>query len=348
MPSNIDRTIAIWQALHPTSWFSPAHRAEESDPLRPFHKDTSGTYWTSLDARETVPLGYTYPLLDRTAHLTPSGTYDAPAHQRAIITSLTDTYNAARSAAEKAALTADSPTSPGLRLTSLSALLAATPDPALPMDRIVPDYAVNVLYEKMALAGRQFTVHVFVGRVPSRTPFDFNDPEGSLVGEVFNFTSPAPVPTDAHASVDAGAAAGCANCARQAAEHARATGRVVLTNALITRWKQRLVHTPREGMDGPKVLEGMQPEVVVPFLRANLRWRVTTADDGRVVEDLEGTVPSVKVAVVVGKAQHFADGGKLSRFWDYRPAYEVTRGQPGGVDESDGLYPAGGEWRPGV
>lgn len=201
----------------------------------------------------------------------------------------------------------------------------------------------------MALAGRQFTVHIFVGRVPTRTPFDFNDPEGSLVGEVFNFTSPPPVPTDAHASVDAGAAAGCANCARQAAEHARATGRVVLTNALITRWKQRLVHTPRDGVvPGVKVLEGMQPEVVVPFLRANLRWRVTTADDGRVVEDLEGQVPSVKVAVVVGKAQHFADGGKLSRFWDYRPAYEVTRGQPGGVDERDGLYPAGGEWRPGV
>ena len=180
--------------------------------------------------------------------------------------------------------------------------------------------------------GQPFTVHVFVGKVPANIPFDFHDPEGSLVGEVFNFTSP-----------DEGEE-GCANCAGQAANRTLATGRVVLTNALITRWKQQLTHTPDPSDDGPTVLASMQPNDVVPFLATHLHWRVT-ANTGLV--DF-ADVPSVKVALVVGKAEHFGDPAKLSRYHDYRPAYQVTAGKPGGVGPEDGLYPPGSEWQPDV
>jgi tyrosinase len=182
----------------------------------------------------------------------------------------------------------------------------------------------------MDFGGQPFTVNIFIGKVPTAIPFDFHDEEGSLVGQVYNFTSP-----------DEGEVR-CENCAGQAIQKTLATGRVVLTNSLITRWKDALTHTPNPGVTGPTVLASMEPTDVVPFLAANLHWRITAANG---LVDF-AAVPSVKVAVVVGKAEHFADDTKLSHYHGYRPAYEITAGKPGGVGPEDNLYPEGLEWRP--
>lgn len=329
---NVDRTIAIWQALHDKAWFDPARNPLSANVagrnLRPFHRAVNGAYWTSDTVRQLAPLGYTYPTLDKQPYIK-DGVYNVQEHLSAINFEINDKYGSARAAAIKMALTAD-PGQEGLPLGSLSHVLAAVAPEEADRDRTVNDYAVNVLYEKMGLQGRTFTIHVFVGKVPANIPFDFHDPEGSLVGQVFNFTS-----------ADDGND-GCDNCAAQAANRTLATGRVVLTNALITRWKNQLTHTPDEGVNGPTVLASMDPNDVVPFLAANLHWRIT-ADIGLVGFD---QVPSVKVAVVVGKADHFADATKLSHYHDYRPAYQVTAGKPGGVGPEDNLYPAGSDWQP--
>ncbi|KAK3361986.1 common central domain of tyrosinase-domain-containing protein [Lasiosphaeria ovina] len=344
---NMDRTIAIWQAIHEgkDDWFNLDDAGEKEAaeaPLRPFHKDTQGSYWDSNDARNITSLGYTYPILDKQPYIADS-VYDRQAHLNAIKSELTDKYNAARNAAEKSVISADPGDTDGIPLMSMKAMIAAAPDRDGVLGGTFDDYAVNVAYEKMALGGRQFTVHIFVGKVPSTLPYDFQDPEGSLVGQVVNFTSLA---TEA-----GGGGQGCTKCTQQAVDRTQATGRVVLTNGLITRWKQQLVHTPRPstsssgGSPPPAVLASMSPVDVVHFLEANLHWRVTTDDDGLLVDDLDAVLPSLKVSLVAGKAQHFPDPAELSRFWDYRPAYQVTAGRPGGAKREDSLYPAGEEWQ---
>lgn len=190
--------------------------------------------------------------------------------------------------------------------------------------------------DRFALGGRPYTIHIFVGRVPDRLPYTFDDPEGSLVGQVYTFSSPA----DRQGTSELG----CVNCRTQEAAEIESSGTVVLTNALITRWKNQLVHTPRQRLEGepeiPRVLASMEPEDVVPFLKTNLRWRVTSPEGLVPVEELQ----SLRVSVAVGKADHYADPTKLSRFYDYKGANEVTRDRPQGAGPEDGLYPPGWDY----
>lgn len=69
----VDRLLAIWQALYPDSWVVPGNerygsatvaagtRTDENTPLRPFHSDGKGNFWTSKAVRDIEQLGYSYP-----------------------------------------------------------------------------------------------------------------------------------------------------------------------------------------------------------------------------------------------------------------------------------------------
>ena len=50
-------------------------------------------------------------------------------------------------------------------------------------------------------------------------------------------------------------------------------------------------------------------------------------------------IPFLKVSAAVGKADHYGDRAESSRIYDYKGAYEVTQGRPGGAGPEDGLYP---------
>ncbi|KAF7537431.1 hypothetical protein G7054_g3742 [Neopestalotiopsis clavispora] len=335
---NVDRLIAIWQMLHDTEWFDgtdardedagtfsikPYHKDKPTDVLRPFRKNDAGDYWTSDAVSEVTALGYTYPELEKWQYKSPDGTWNKELHLQTLKEYLNRNYNSSWSAAEKSELTADPGQTDGLQLASLSALTVHKE----PIDLIgVDDYVINVIYEKFALKGKQFTIHVFVGHVPEQVPYTFQEP-GTQVGQVINFSMEAPPSDDAD---------GCGNCAKQAASHSEATGRVVLTNALITRWKNQIEHVPADP-SGPSVLGGMDPENVVKFLKHHLHWRVTSS--GQLVEPTD--IPSLKVSLAVGKADHFADRAKMSKFYNYNAAYDVTQGRPNGAGPEDGLYPPG-------
>jgi tyrosinase len=185
---------------------------------------------------------------------------------------------------------------------------------------------------RFALNGVPFSIHIFIGK-PGEVPYLFTgvDPP---VSEIVNFSTPKELE---------GTTSGCGNCHSQAADHTKSTGRVVLTNALITRWKNKITHTPNYPNDpnAPTVLRSMDPEDVVEFLKYHLHWRVTSL--GQPVE--LDQIPSLKVALGVGKADHFVDQTKLSKYYGYRGAHEVTHGRPGGAGPEDGLYPPGFEWR---
>jgi tyrosinase len=71
--ANVDRLLAIWQAIYPHSFTSsevdqygtytnkPGVAENINTPLTPFHSDTKGTFYTSVTARSTRSFGYTYP-----------------------------------------------------------------------------------------------------------------------------------------------------------------------------------------------------------------------------------------------------------------------------------------------
>ena len=46
-------------------------------------------------------------------------------------------------------------------------------------------------------------------------------------------------------------------------------------------------------------------------------------------------IPSLKVVVAVGKANHYADPAKLSKYHDYKVLYDITAGQTGGANPGD-------------
>ena len=88
----------------------------------------------------------------------------------------------------------------------------------------------------------------------------------------------------------------------------------------------------------------MEPKDVVPFLKANFHWRVTSM--GALVDPER--IPSVKVSVAVGRASHYADPSKLSRFHDYKGAYEITQDRPNGAGPDDRMYPPEDVYRSGT
>ena len=76
---NVDRLIAMWQALYPDSYTVPQASGGDTymnkagvtqdvnTPLHPFHADDNGTFHTSASVRYLKPLGYAYPdLIDWT------------------------------------------------------------------------------------------------------------------------------------------------------------------------------------------------------------------------------------------------------------------------------------------
>jgi hypothetical protein len=64
--SNIDRQLAIWQALNPDKWFDGRLETDPkpTDPLLPFHYDQEGDLYDSDKARRWWDLGYQYEILE--------------------------------------------------------------------------------------------------------------------------------------------------------------------------------------------------------------------------------------------------------------------------------------------
>lgn len=72
---NVDRVIAIWQKIYPDTFVTPYTQAvwtytiakgsvqDATSPLKPFHKDTAGTFFSSNDVSDHTIFGYTYPEL---------------------------------------------------------------------------------------------------------------------------------------------------------------------------------------------------------------------------------------------------------------------------------------------
>lgn len=73
LPGNIDRLLAIWQAINPGSYVVEIKSREgtytwpvnfpenEETPLTPFHRTAEGQFWKSVDVVKTETFQYAYP-----------------------------------------------------------------------------------------------------------------------------------------------------------------------------------------------------------------------------------------------------------------------------------------------
>lgn len=58
--SNIDRLLAIYQALYPNNWVSDVGGTSPTSNLYPFRTDAKN-YWNSNDVRDWKTLGFAVP-----------------------------------------------------------------------------------------------------------------------------------------------------------------------------------------------------------------------------------------------------------------------------------------------
>ncbi|KAI0509078.1 tyrosinase [Xylaria bambusicola] len=233
---NIDRLFALWQTINPGKWFTSDTQRffdqkivgsgsliTNKTPLRPFHKDTSGTYWTPDDTLDWFKLGYTYPEL-------PTGK-ETPAQ---ILKIVNEDYGITRKEALMLAQSASDPL-PGFEVLSDGARMY--------------DYALSIKYSKFALGGRPFNIEVFL-RPEGETKNTFKTED--FVTNVFNF-SQRPEDEDGNEV--------CDNCKKGHDKNVQSTAYVPLTSYLLKMFKQQQLNS-LEPPTVEKVLKRMYWRIV--------------------------------------------------------------------------------------
>jgi hypothetical protein len=212
--SNIDRIFALWQALNPDKWFEKAKvnkffqetvgLPEGSDitpntPLRPFHKDTTGTVMVPKDVRWPYKLGYNYPEL-QTWNYKPEG-YTSTTFQSELRKTVNELYGMSR-----------------------QQLIDATHNikgvEYLEDGSKSSDYSFSVRYRKYGLGGDPFWIRIYLSDDPNK-----QNPTKDLITEVYNFSQ--------RPETQSGKLA-CGNCKGQQKANIKSTASISLTPILIT------------------------------------------------------------------------------------------------------------------
>ncbi|KZT39063.1 Di-copper centre-containing protein [Sistotremastrum suecicum HHB10207 ss-3] len=285
--NNIDHYFAVWQTLNQDVWFSkPSEQLKDPNgnwstvpgtvptpktPLAPFHTDTHATYFDSDKVRDWTKYGYTYPELQPWLpkyHV--GGQFNHELYILDIRTQVNKLYGTTRDQFFSIDSGADV------------------------LDK--EDYVVNVEYERFALGGEPFVIHILIGN--------------NKVGQVSNFSSPP-------------AESGCANCEVQQQARVVSTGQVPITDPLLSAVSDERI-----------ALYDLGPDSIGHYLKHgnNLNWKVTKID-GEEVPLSE--IPSVKVSVAAGKGSHYKDHKKISKYHGYTVLHAVTEGRPGGLGHND-------------
>ena len=287
---NVDRMLQLWSALNPGVWVSPNSAEsgtftipantqvdENTRKKHDFYVDlrghssffhvlaltpfwnTQSTFWASSATRDTAPLGYTYPDFNGL------DTSDPNALQTAIANLVNQMYGSsvfgfqafarpaagAASSAKKPAVApahahAPTPVQPALdpipqppqAHAHVPALIPAPPQVPIPAPKPVYDWTCRIHFKKYEL-GASCVVLIFLGDVPNNASEWRVSP--NYVGAHYGFVNSSP--------------GECDNCRSQA--DLLVEGFVHLNSALI-----------------PKYGSNLSPEVIKPYLKENLKWRV--------------------------------------------------------------------------
>ncbi|KAL8727773.1 MAG: hypothetical protein Q9166_005828 [cf. Caloplaca sp. 2 TL-2023] len=297
--AQVDRLLAIWQALHPDSFVESSRepigsavlaqgaQTDVNTPLKPFHSDTAGNFWTSAGVSSVEKLGYSYSEIQGKS-------------QSEIKAAVNNLY------AASTGVTITRRSVVGSRKNDLAPLIAAglssdapfetVPDP--PATGNYTEWLTNIRVAKDALE-QTFFIHIFLG--------DFNpDPktwsiEPNLVG-THSIITPYVMKRDPQQSTIV-------------------TGQFPLTRALRADAQQGLLNMTDEAK-------------TKGYLTKNLHWRITTMDDKDVPRD---AVPDLKISVVAANVQAAKADDEFPVWGELKVQHDITDGRPAGLSVGDAV-----------
>ncbi|KAL5342248.1 hypothetical protein BJX70DRAFT_357265 [Aspergillus crustosus] len=278
---NIDRIFAIWQELNPDKFFTDGYQGDfdqkviglpttvtPTTPLRPFHKDEQGNYWTSEAVRDFRALGYTYPDVHPVKPGSEPGvTFDTDAYKTKLFEGVTLKYGVSRLEA----------------LTQLELSKNGVGKPLVEGMREVNggvagnDFAISIRYSKFAFGGRPFNIEIFLEAPTGERNFTPDE----YVTNVYNFSTPGTVNGQEV----------CSNCTDLQAQDVKLTAYVPITPIL-----NRLILEER--------LTSLKKDDVEAILK-RLYWRVTMA--GRPVPENQWGVLNLQILVSMAEMSHSKD-----------------------------------------
>ncbi|KAL8841953.1 MAG: hypothetical protein Q9170_000733 [Blastenia crenularia] len=295
--AQVDRLLAIWQALHPDSYVEASNepigsaaiaqgaRTDMNTPLKPFHSDISGNFWTSASVSDVRKFGYSYPEIQG----------KSISQVKAAVNALYASSSGKTISRRSNVGGQDTPLAPLIAAgLSNEAPVEAVPDP--PATGNYTEWLTNIRVAKDALE-QTFFIHIFLG--------DFNpDPktwsfEANLVGT--------------HAIITPYV------LKRDPAQSTIVTGQIPLTRALRADEQKGLVDMEDEGK-------------TKDYLTKNLHWRVTTMDDKDVPRD---QVPDLKISVVAANVQAAEADDEFPVWGEMKVQQDITNGRPAGLGSGD-------------
>lgn len=321
--SMVDRSFALWQAIHPDSYVEPLAAVggtftyaagtvnDQNSALTPFFKDSAGTNWTSAGVRSTTTFGYTYPELQNGA---------TAASVRAAInklygnTTTTSAVSSSTSAVKSAAsVPAKIPTNSRTSSSSSNRVKLNIWSPWWKRDNMTSadqpfygtngtnstdgyehEYVCNIVSQKFALNG-SYAVYILLGDVSTNSTAGLQV-SPNLVGTHSIFSS---MPSDDNPMMNM---------------DLKVTGTVPLTSALVEKYENG-------------ELRSLNPSDVEAYLAKNLQWRVSMYD-GR--EIAVAQVPDLSVAVVEAQVIPAASEDEFPQWGPFTALTGVTAGKAGG------------------
>ncbi|KAF7295866.1 Tyrosinase [Mycena chlorophos] len=343
--ANVDRLLALWSAVNPGVWVSPGEalggtwtllptdKVDGNTALTPFWRSET-EYWASNDVNTTSVVGYTYPEFNgldmgnptklksailakvkslyggttphsRSVSASAVGPDSGAAHR--MVVKKTAEASSANSAATQPESDASSPMPMSLAVPSSS---RPTTHPVshqrnseeglshsvvhnTPAIRRIPDWTARIQVKKFAV-GMSFAVLIFLGPSPiPANPRDWRFSEG-YVGAHHVFVNGVPER--------------CANCRTQ---------REMIVEGF--------VHL-NDGIAKHSGLHSLEPDVIEPYLKANLEWRVQKVN-GEAVDLTD--IPSLEVAVFMTETS-LPPGAELPELGEPSHRHGVTHGRVGG------------------
>ncbi|KAJ4347797.1 uncharacterized protein N0V89_009167 [Didymosphaeria variabile] len=255
---NIDRLFALWQTLNPDKWLrvdiqkpfpyktiGMGDIVTDKTPMRPFHKDETGTVWMPSDARDWYKLGYTYP------ELQPWNVKPGADMRTELLEQVTEAYGINR---KQALAMAQNPQDvPG-------SVEINDKNPEWNKDAAsvaMNDYALSIKYSKFAMGGQPFNVEVYLKR-EGQVEETFSKED--YVTNVYNFSQPA----------EQDGQEVCSNCAEGQANDVQVTAYIPISSYIISQIKL-------------SQLSSMTPTTVEKFL-AGMYYRIV-GPSGQIVEE---------------------------------------------------------------
>lgn len=262
-----------------------------SDALIPFHSDVSDTSWTSDAVRDWRQLNYQYDTLSDM----PLDVKDLPDYVESIL----------------------KPRIHKLYPTSAEVIRNLPEFNRLDSDnKIFNDFIINVVYDRLALKGRAYSIMFYLGK-PTQ-PFCNSRADAHFVGQVYSFSKP---------YVQKGGQVTCANCHEQSAANKLSRAQIPLTLPIL-RNAGPIQDDNDLGLPFSPTLGHLHPPDVEVVLQHGLEWYFIEA--GGILRDHESFPDTTQVTVLQGEGRHPTGSEVFPSFGSYKILENATKERPFG------------------